>query len=59
MPKHMAATVWALRPDLRSYVRTDSPNSLLIVIDKEGFTISRRDARLLARRLTQCLDETR
>ena len=56
--KHLPSVIWALRFDCKSYVRTDSPNSLLIKIDQEAFTVSRQDARMLARRINQCLDET-
>jgi hypothetical protein len=58
MGKHLPSVIWALRFDGKSYVRTDSPNSLLIKIDQEAFIVSRRDARMLARRINQCLDKT-
>ena len=58
MGKHLPSVIWALGFDCKSYVRTDSPNSLLIKIDQEAFTVSRQDARMLARRINQCLDGT-
>jgi hypothetical protein len=62
MGQHLPSTVWALRSDAKTYVRTNSPDSLFISVfensGQAGFIISRRDARLLAKRINQCLDAT-
>jgi hypothetical protein len=65
MAKHTPSIVWPLRSiTYRSYVRTESENSLaLTIMDPGGYeartvSISRKDARLLAKRINQCLDDT-
>lgn len=68
MAKHRPAVVWHTRLDWkRPYqaVRTHDEENLIVSImpgngaDGVGFKISRVDARLLARRIEQCLKGTR
>lgn len=69
MAKHLPATVWATYPADRypyAYVTTASPSEVEIVFfagngDYAGtsFVLSRRHAKLLARRINQCLEETK
>jgi hypothetical protein len=72
---HKPGVIWALRdPSIPSgYVRTVDKDTLQVVLplwgsdpvvfddDAQlvGANISRKDARLLARRIMQCLDDTR
>ena len=67
MGKHEPCMIWLTRrcglyPNYE--VRTLDPNTLQITSYNGGeygygFRISRHDARMLARRINQCLDETR
>ena len=69
MGRHVPGKTWALRrpgtyPQV--YVDTEGPENIKILhfrtvaADSVGpMTLTRRDARLLAKRLNQCLDETR
>lgn len=67
MARHKPGVVWSVRPKSRSpYVATSDENTVVLSMpDREhpgwvlNFPLSRRDARLLAKRLNQCLDETR
>lgn len=62
-------TVWGLRwPPNGGYVRTAGPDAVQIVMAPLGrdlswgaqvLEVSRKDARLLAKRINQCLDDTR
>lgn len=65
MAAHVPTVSWSLRaPDYGAYVRTESEGSLLLAIvgpsgrDRRFVSISRKDARLLAKRINQCLDDT-
>lgn len=62
-----AATVWSSENPrngpINSYLRTESQDRVLIAFRQSdtffsGFTMSRRKARLLAKRINQMLDET-
>lgn len=68
MSKHKESTIWAVRqigeyPNF--YVKTDGDRCLEISSVREetvyaySISFTRRDARLLAKRINQCLDETR
>lgn len=68
MGKHQPTTIWpshrmGVYPN--QYVRTESADSVSVgFVEQRGaamctLTLSRHDARMLARRLNQCLDETR
>jgi len=62
MAKHKPGMIWALRRPGQypnGYVATVSADLILISYDGNGFRVSRRDARLLVRRILQCLEETR
>ena len=68
MARHEPSIVWALTgADLNEYVRTDDEVSLLIVghgwADEAAglgaIRLDRRRARLLAKRINECLDATR
>lgn len=56
--------IWCLRPDLEPpYVRTADNDQIVILGPSDVGTpsiirISRKDARLLAKRINQCLDAT-
>ena len=57
------STCWSLRRDLRDYVRTMPGDGIQIYVhDGNGrgqlIETDRRTARLLARRINQCLDAT-
>lgn len=65
MARHIPTVTWSLRaPEYGAYVQTESEDSLLLtIVDPSGYgkrrvSISRKDARLLAKRLNQCLDDT-
>ena len=61
-PNRAPRIVWALRKDYGSgYVATDEGDTIVLCLpDGTGMAdrlrISRKDARLLARRINQCLD---
>jgi len=68
MAKHMPAIAWGLHKPGASpngYVSTASPKELRIelypIYMEPGFAfkLSRREAKLLARRITQCLEKTK
>lgn len=66
MAKHRPTIVWPTRPlgsYPQQYVRTADDENLELsfhVEHRDGWAVklSRRDARMLARRINQCLDET-
>ena len=58
-PNRAPSQVWALRKDLVDYVRTMPNDRVRIVVRGEVLDMDRPTARLLARRIMQCLDETR
>lgn len=72
MAAHVPTVVWSLRaPEYGAYVQTRDEDSLsLTIMTPSGYghtttrswqqfaVISRRDARLLAKRINQCLDDT-
>lgn len=64
MAKHLPCSTWALRLEAMSpYVRTSDKYTIGIVQPNyDGGNIielTRRDARLLAKRINQCLDGTK
>ena len=56
--KNLDNTIWRIRKDSGAYVKTQY-SGILIVCGGNEFILPRSDARLLARRINQCLDETR
>ena len=69
MSKRRKQGIWALRHDLAEYVTTQNDRVEVImtnrsqwekVVATDGYLIemSRKDARLLAKRINQCLDGT-
>ena len=65
MAVHVPTVVWSLRsPEYGSHVQTRDEDSLsLAIMTPSGYgqqfaVISRRDARLLAKRINECLDAT-
>lgn len=57
-------TLWSLRGVNSIYVKTADNDRIEILApdgkgEAYGFSISRKDARLLAKRINQCLDATR
>jgi hypothetical protein len=61
MAKHLPGVVWSLRlpPNYGAAVQTADELTLLITMqDGISFEISRKDARLLACRINECLDAT-
>ena len=72
MATHKPGSIWGLRklPGLSGFVRTVSTTEVQIVMHQPNvetladlppqvMEMSRKDARLLAKRINQCLDETR
>jgi hypothetical protein len=66
MARHIPGVVWSLRGfEYGAYVRTNDDRSLYVsvmetgAVNPTGFFIDRKDARLLAKRLNACLDDTR
>ncbi len=69
MPKHKENKIWMLRKDGESngYVKTMNNKSLQVYYYADitkpdtitNFTINRADARALARRILECLEETK
>lgn len=65
MVNRAPGTVWALRKDTYGpYVMTGEGDTIKVVFpDGDGYAyvhaLSRKDARLLAKRMNQCLDSTR
>ena len=70
MAVHWPGAIWSLRKPgpgrPQSYVQTKDEQSLWLTLPDPGdermvyqFPISRKDARLLAKRINQCLDATR
>lgn len=65
MARHIPSVSWSLRdPEYGSHVQTRDEESLsLAIMTPSGYgqqfvVISRKDARLLAKRINQCLDDT-
>lgn len=65
MARHIPTVSWSLRaPEYGSHVQTHDEESLsLAIMTPDGYgqqfaVISRKDARLLAKRINQCLDDT-
>lgn len=60
-----ARAIWAIRPLSRTYVRASIHDDDKVMITIQGVTcdvvgtLTRNDARLLAKRINQCLDDTR
>lgn len=68
MGKHKPAQLWAVKPVgtyPQIYVRTNSGQSVAVLFCEHmategiGFVLPRRDMRLLAKRINQCLDATK
>lgn len=64
MRRHEPGCVWCLRRDFVDYVRTTAPTSgvhagVLVRFNGVTLTMTRMDARLLARRITQMLEATK
>jgi len=54
------SSVWGLRRhQWGSYVRALGDSVQIVWEDRSVLTVSRADARLLAKRINQCLDDTR
>ena len=49
---------WALRRDLTDYVCTDTHDEIRIFVNNRALWMTRPTARLLAKRINQCLDAT-
>lgn len=68
MAKHLESVTWGFRKNnkknhINGFVKTASKKEIAISLDhRDGFftffNLSRRDARLLAKRINQCLDYT-
>ena len=59
MANRRPGSVWALRlSTLSTYVRTTESDAILIRSGVQYIELSRKDARLLAKRINQCLDAT-
>jgi hypothetical protein len=59
--RHEPGVIWGLRirDDVpNGYVRTLDDDHLLLFFEGAGICIDRRSARLLAKRINQCLDQT-
>ncbi|KKM65955.1 hypothetical protein LCGC14_1486080 [marine sediment metagenome] len=69
MAKHLPTSIWPLRvgkpKTANAYVRTRDTEALIVdVVDRFSigvahFVLSRHDMRMLAKRINQCLDQTR
>jgi hypothetical protein len=68
MGKHLPSTVWATYPFDRypyAYVATEGEDNVSIAFFPDlngvgtGISLTRAHARLLAKRINQCLDETK
>lgn len=64
IPNRAPSSIWCLsRTNLNTFVRTED-DDLIVVADERGpmpgwLILSRSEARTLAKRINQCLDETR
>ena len=58
MTRHDESVIWSLRADRTSYVRT-TYDGLLIYVNGSTINLNRGTARLLARRINQCLEDTK
>ena len=66
-PDRAPSSAWGLRRDIADgYVTTARDDTIRVVmpehpdgVHRAGITMSRSTARLLAKRINQCLDETR
>lgn len=59
IPNRAPSTIWSLHRDFRNYVCTLSNDEIGIHYNGRDLWLSRKDARLLAKRINQCLDETK
>lgn len=65
VPNRAPGVTWALRADFREWVQTGVDETVEIYMwdatlqEPRLLTIPRKNARLLARRLNQCIDGTR
>ena len=55
---HRPQICWSLRRNLKDYVRTTPDDGIAIYIGGHYIETDRATARLLAKRISQCLDET-
>lgn len=58
IPDRAPTTAWTLRSDFGSWVRTAEDEKIVVYVDHDYIYMSRRDARLVAKRINQCLDAT-
>ena len=60
-PNRAPSTIWTLRRDRNTPYVATAPGDQIVLSDGYGEDISmtRAEARLLAKRINQCLDETR
>ncbi len=68
MSKHLPTHIWPIKPVGKYpqvYVRTNNNQSIRCMYHEQsdqegiGFVLTRRDARLLAKRLNQCLNKSK
>jgi hypothetical protein len=57
--KHEPGVTWSLRGDHKDYVRTASPTQLVLYVNGATTVLDRATARLLARRINECLEATK
>ena len=57
MRRHEPSVTWSLRRNHKDYVRTTS-DGLMIWVNGSTILLDRWTARLLARRINQCLEDT-
>jgi hypothetical protein len=53
-----SSSIWSLRRDLKDYVRTAPEDTVVIFVNDACIYCDRATARLLAKRISQCLDAT-
>lgn len=60
-PNRAPSTIWTLRRDRNTPYVATAPDDRIVFADGygEALNMTRADARLLAKRINQCLDETR
>lgn len=52
------SSTWCLRRDMRDLVQTNQLDGISIYVDNTWIDMDRSTARLLAKRINQCLDAT-
>ena len=58
IPNRAPSTIWAARMDLCEYVRPVEDDRILICAGNDWIEVDRPTARLLAKRINECLDAT-